>query len=411
MESVIASTNHSTALKSYIINLDQPKPSEIYDVVLENNTDFIIRRHTVKTDRELVLLVSQGLYYIKDKQRKAEPLTEGSLNSFFRELKSEAIELHQVNWLNTISKDTLPRIWQVVSDETLGDMCRHNMLDKIWNAPSWFKPFWRQNSKLFIRLHRILPKLEDKKKYQPCIPVIFWIEQNYGTNEALYFAEKLAQTGIIGFSCTTNNPSYAFEVTHNVSDFVKIMSPEFNVNLRRFIDYLFFDLYSQGYAEVCQSFFHEYYDYLKMQKHFYGKIKEKYPPSFKMAHDVMALKVNLAKAAECCKNFEEHTAQIRPLAYTARGYSIVIPQQSKELAEEGINLSHCVGDYISRVANGECHILFLRRKNAPGESLVTLQLTNNRICQAQGANRRPITQQERKFLLQWGQEKDIQIAV
>ena len=33
----------------------------------------------------------------------------------------------------------------------------------------------------------------------------------------------------------------------------------------------------------------------------------------------------------------------------------------QELADEGINLSHCVGDYISRVASGDCHILFLRR--------------------------------------------------
>ena len=83
----------------------------------------------------------------------------------------------------------------------------------------------------------------------------------------------------------------------------------------------------------------------------------------------------------------------------------------QELADEGINLSHCVGDYISRVASGDCHILFLRRKHAPDQSLVTLQLSGQSICQAQGLNRRSITSDERKFLCNWARENNIQIAV
>ena len=83
----------------------------------------------------------------------------------------------------------------------------------------------------------------------------------------------------------------------------------------------------------------------------------------------------------------------------------------QELADEGINLSHCVGDYISRVASGDCYILFLRRKHAPDQSLVTLQLSGQSICQAQGLNRRSITSDERKFLCNWARENNIQIAV
>ena len=91
--------------------------------------------------------------------------------------------------------------------------------------------------------------------------------------------------------------------------------------------------------------------------------------------------------------------------------SVLGDRSPEELAEEGINLSHCVGQYVDRVAGGECHILFLRRRGAPDRSLVTLQLSGKQICQAQGFNRRPITDQERRFLVQWGREKDIQIAV
>ena len=190
------------------------------------------------------------------------------------------------------------------------------------------------------------------------------------------------------------------------------MESEYNINLRRFIDYICFDLYRQGYGEVTENFFREYMDYLSMQKNFYGKVKEKYPEHFKTAHDVMSLKINLARAAEQCQNFAEQAELVKELEYSAQGYCIVVPTEPKELADEGINLSHCVGDYIDRVASGECHILFLRRRNAPQEqSLVTLQLSDRRICQAQGMNRRGLTQAERKFLLRWGHEQQIEIAV
>ena len=47
--------------------------------------------------------------------------------------------------------------------------------------------------------------------------------------------------------------------------FVKVMLSPYNINLRRFIDYILFDLYAQGYSVVEKNFFVEYLDYLRMQ--------------------------------------------------------------------------------------------------------------------------------------------------
>ena len=229
----------------------------------------------------------------------------------------------------------------------------------------------------------------------------------------MYFAEKLVQSGIMELNYSDSSYYYANDAfpTKDAGSFMKVMASPYRINLRRFIDYILFDLYAQGYAKVDRSFFNEYLDYLSMQQDFYGKVKEKYPAHFKTEHDIMALKVNQAKLIARCENFEQQNESIKDLAYSGSGYCIVIPTKPEDLAEEGINLSHCVGQYIDRVAEGECHILFLRRRGAPERSLVTLQLSGKQICQAQGANRRPITEQERRFLKQWGREKDIQIAV
>ena len=405
----------TVSLNDYIIDIGgaATKCSVTYEVVLENNTDFIIKRRTLKTDRELVVLVSKGIYYIKDcKNGNIEELKESSLTTFLRELKDGFIQLHQVHWLSNIYRESVGLIMQVITDEQLTDMCRHNVLVNTFN-PSMYSRYWEQNSKLFTRLYNMFPSMTDLRKYQSSIPVIFWIEDQYGANEAMYFAEKLVQSGIMELNYSDSSYYYANDAfpTKDAGSFMKVMASPYRINLRRFIDYILFDLYAQGYARVDKSFFNEYLDYLSMQPDFYGKVKEKYPAHFKTEHDIMALKVNQAKLIARCENFEQQNESIKDLAYSGSGYCIVIPTKPEDLAEEGINLSHCVGQYIDRVAEGECHILFLRRRGDPERSLVTLQLSGKQICQAQGANRRPITEQERKFLKQWGREKNIQIAV
>lgn len=409
--STTAESAQAVALRDYIID-----PAEVmarggtsYDVVLMNNTDFIIRRRTQTKERELVILISKGLYYIKDsKSTSVDPVTEGNLRSFLREMRDGVLPLEQVHWIKHLRKESVECIMKVISSETLSDMCRHNVMSNMQD-PDWFAPYWEQNSKLFVRLHKLLPSLTDHIKYQSCIPIIFWLEEKYGTNEALYFAEQLVKSGIRGFDLAYHS-SYGTP-SKDISMFTNLLTEVYNLNLRRFVDYLLFDLLHQGYSKVDRSFMNDYADYLRMQLNFFGKIRDKYPESFKTAHDVMALKVNLAKETEQCQNFEKQAEEVRDLSYQGKQYCIVIPTQPKELADEGINLSHCVGDYISRVASGECHILFLRRRNTPEESLVTLQLTGGSIVQAQGRNRRGITKEERQFLRHWGAEKGLSIAV
>ena len=406
-------TESKSLLQNYIIDVEAAKPkTSNYEVVLQNNTDFIIRRTTVKLVQELVVLVSKGIYYIKNvKSDTVEPLSESNLRNFLRSLQDGVISLDQVRWLPHLFKESADRIFRVVTDNKFADMCRHNVMENF-SDPGWFYPYWDQNSKLFIRLSRLFTTLNDGKqgKYQNSIPLIYELERRFGANEAVYFAEQLVRSGIQSFD-GSGRYNYLDSPGHDTEGFTKLLDGGFNLNLRRLIDYVLFDLYRQGYAKINHTFWTEYYDYLKMQVDFYGKIKEKYPESFKTAHDVIALKVNMAKQAAVCKDFSDRAGEVEHLAYEGSRYCIVVPSQPKELADEGINLSHCVGDYISRVAAGECHILFLRRKHTPDQSLVTLQLSGQSICQAQGMNRRSITSDERRFLCSWGRENNIQIAV
>jgi len=83
------------------------KASSSYEVVLQNNTDFIISRKTVKYVRELVILISQGLFYFKEtKGGGVEQVTLSKLKAYFKDLKDGSITLNQVLWLPELSRYT-----------------------------------------------------------------------------------------------------------------------------------------------------------------------------------------------------------------------------------------------------------------------------------------------------------------
>ena len=395
-------------IRDYIVDLTAEKmPGVTYEVVLENNTDFIIRRSTAKTHRELVILISQGLYYIKDSKTGTTGVTLGILRTFLKDLP-KCIRLTQVYWLPLLSKDCAERIEKIISDDVFSDMCRHNVLPETAEL-GWYRKFWLQNRKLFLQLHAMFPSITDAWKYQPSFSLIFELEKKFGYNEAIYFATQLLQSGIqkLRFSLY-----HGYGASKDCSGFMRLAeNADYNLQLRRFIDYVLFDLYGQGIVEVDSAFWSQYRDYLELQLNFYGNIHEKYPPSYKTAHDVMTLKVNQSKALTECENFFAEIKRVEHLAHQEGEFCITVPATPNDLAEEGVSLNHCVKSYASRVANGECHILFLRRASTPAQPLVTLQLSGDTLCQAQGYNRSAPTKEERRFLERWGAEKGIRIAV
>ena len=404
-------------IKDYFIDKspgELSKPASTYEVILQNNTDFIIARKTAKTYRELVILISRGLFYFKEKE-KIEEISPAKLKTFLRDLQHDTIELNQVLWLPVLCKDTMDRLDTVISDETLVEMCRHNVLKDI-KYPHGYKRYWEQNQNLFMKLHSIFPTIcnASSNKYYSSLPIIFELDKRFGYNEAMYFAEILLKTGIDKYTSDKVNYYVNYDHTTGVNGgldgFLRLLDEPYNLSLRRLIEYIFFDAYTQGISNIDPSFWRTYEDYLSMQIKIFGKIKEKYPKHLKTEHDILALKVNMMEVVEKCENFAERSGEVADLAYKGKVYSIIVPDTPRQIADEGINLSHCVGSYVDKIINGDCHILFMRKSHSPDESLVTLQFCKGRINQAEGLHRRVITTDERKFLDTWGKEKDVQIA-
>lgn len=66
-------------------------------------------------------------------------------------------------------------------------------------------------------------------------------------------------------------------------------------------------------------------------------------------------------------------------------YLIDMPKCSADLTEEGSKLRHCVGGYVSSVANGNTAIYFLRQASAPNEPWLTVEVRNKSCVQIHGS--------------------------
>jgi hypothetical protein len=54
---------------------------------------------------------------------------------------------------------------------------------------------------------------------------------------------------------------------------------------------------------------------------------------------------------------------------------IIAPKSASDVINEGVNQRNCVGAYVNRVIDGQTVILFLRRKDNPEKSLVTIEIS------------------------------------
>ena len=123
----------------------------------------------------------------------------------------------------------------------------------------------------------------------------------------------------------------------------------------------------------------ELYDYADMMKRLSNKY-DKYPRHFLTTHKIACRNYNRMK-----KEFSEELfrKRIRKEYECSFGdYVFIYPESTQDIKDEATMQNNCVASYIDKVIDGECHILFLRKRNKPKESLVTIEVRNNRIVQS-----------------------------
>lgn len=151
----------------------------------------------------------------------------------------------------------------------------------------------------------------------------------------------------------------------------------------------------------------EYQDYLRMceeQQYDMESTFVLFPRDLTQAHDRLSDYIKAKLDAEQKRKFLAVYRQIsKTLCFEKDGLVIAFPRSPKDIVAEGNALRHCVGGYVSSVANGKCIILFLRHAGKEKESFYTIEVCDGEIAQVRGLQNCEPTPEVKHFITAWKQ--------
>ncbi len=142
----------------------------------------------------------------------------------------------------------------------------------------------------------------------------------------------------------------------------------------------------------------ELYDYARMMKPISNKF-DKYPRNFLTTHRIACRNYNRLKKEFSEEMFRNRIEKEYECSY--KNYVFIYPNCTQDIKDEAVMQNNCVASYIDKVIDGECHIMFLRNKNNPDKSLVTLEVRGSKIVQAFRHFNDPVTDQDQEAIDFW----------
>lgn len=389
-------------VKDYIIDLNKVKESTIthkksvapkvdYSLILENDMDFVIKRKTSKTDKDLVFLVSQDLYYIKNNIN--DTVIQLDMNNYKRQISAFLRDMRtwmnfeKVKWTKNCYTENL---YDMFANDTeriltkhginLKGYCKNEVANALKTNPKIVK-YW-------------FSKFNDINNYM--LEAILYLNDKHNFNNAKYFIDSIGDLNTDKLGTYYLKPMLS-------------LAKGYNCDINTFIDYIVRGLYSQGIDRIDGNIYSDYRDYLSMTNAMKGKIKDKYPKYLKTEHDKVSMRYRIWKKYKNDLEIFKITEENKKLEFSDKKYSIILPETSSDIVDEGINQSHCVASYVERVANGDTLILFMRYTDIIDESLVTIEVKNNTVCQAKGYANRQLSKEELDFIKKWAKINELKV--
>lgn len=164
--------------------------------------------------------------------------------------------------------------------------------------------------------------------------------------------------------------------------------------LLKYIDYL----KTYEAIEDMEYIMRELLDYCNMMHRISPKF-DKYPRHFLTTHKIAARNYNRLK-----EQFDEEEFQKRiklEMERTFGDFAFIYPKSTNEIKDEAVQQNNCVASYIKKVLDDECDILFLRYKDAPETSLVTVEVRGGTIVQASQRFNYAVTQEQQGAIDKW----------
>lgn len=149
-----------------------------------------------------------------------------------------------------------------------------------------------------------------------------------------------------------------------------------------------------------------YKDYLRFAKLLGFDLKNNkyaFPKNLKEEHDKLEKQYKIQSEKIIKKAIIKRGKELLVNKYKNNKFIILPACSLKELQDESKQQNNCVRTYAEKYARGNCDIYFMREKNKPKKSLVTVEVINNKIVQSRIKNNSEPNEKQINFLQKWQQ--------
>ena len=209
-----------------------------------------------------------------------------------------------------------------------------------------------------------------------------------------------------------NNTSYGIKVYLKE---IKEVCESFGYDMDRLMKYLNEDIYKNQGIRSGNDGVVLLKDSLVMAKKMGINLKEKYPKSLKLQHDLLAMNYECYKDERQRQGFkkvvEDKEYVLLNRNKEKENFYIRSPRDLDDLYNYAESLGNCLKSYVDEVIEGRSKIYFMETEKNDKKPYIAIEVKQNNIRQAYRKSNKLISKKEHEFLVKWAKDNEIECNV
>ena len=210
------------------------------------------------------------------------------------------------------------------------------------------------------------------------------------------------------------NKNTAHTIKQYLKD-IKEICKSFGYDMDRLMKYLNEDIYKNQGIKSFDDGLVLLKDSLLMAKKMGISLKEKYPKSLKLQHDLLAMNYECYKDERQREGFKKVVEDEKYVLLNRNkekeNFYIRSPRDLDDLYNYAESLGNCLKSYVDEVIEGRSKIYFMETEKNDKKPYIAIEVRDNNIRQAYRKSNKRISKKEYEFLVKWAKDNEIECSV
>ena len=196
---------------------------------------------------------------------------------------------------------------------------------------------------------------------------------------------------------------------------IKEICKSFGYDMDRLMKYLNEDIYKNQGIKSFDDGLVLLKDSLLMAKRMGISLKEKYPKSLKLQHDLLAMNYECYKDERQREGFKKVVEDEKYVLLNRNkekeNFYIRSPRDLDDLYNYAESLGNCLKSYVDEVIEGRSKIYFMETEKNDKKPYIAIEVRDNNIRQAYRKSNKRISKKEYEFLDKWAKDNGLECSV